>query len=64
MGDMFVYDVMVAILNNLHILTNSQGFMSGTQRIWNQQLNIDDKPSKSVVYVKNQGGSLPILDYY
>ena len=39
-GDVFAYDVMAAILNNLHILKNTQGFTSGTQRIWNQHLDI------------------------
>ena len=32
--DVFVYDVMAAILNNLHILKNAHGFTPGTQRIW------------------------------
>ena len=54
-GDMFVFDVMAAILNNLHILKNAQGFTPGTQRIWNQHLDIDKKPSNKFVYVKNQG---------
>ena len=44
--DLFVYDVMAAILNNLHIVKNAQGFTSGTQRIWNQHLHFDQKPSK------------------
>ena len=61
-GDVFVYDVMAAILNNLHIVKNAQGLTSGTQRIWNQHLHIDQKPSKHVVYVEKQGGSSPILD--
>ena len=39
-GDVFAYDVMAAILNNSHILKNTQGFTSGTQRIWNQHLDI------------------------
>ena len=41
---LYKYDVMAAILNNLHILKNVQGFMSGTARIWNQQSHIDKKP--------------------
>ena len=54
-GDVFVYDVMAAILNNLHILRNTQGFTSGTRRIWIQHLDIDKKPSNKFVYVKKQG---------
>ena len=54
-GDVFVYDVMAAILNNLHILTNTRGFTSGTRRIWNQHLDIDKKPSNKFVYVYKQG---------
>ena len=54
-GDVFVYDVMAAILNNLHILRNYQGFTSGTRRIWIQHLDIDKKPSNKFVYVKKQG---------
>ena len=54
-GDVFVYDVMAAILNNLHIVKNAQGLTSGTQRIWNQHLHIDQKPSKNIVYVEKQG---------
>ena len=54
---------MAAILNNLHIVKNAHGLTSGTQRIWNQHLHIDKKPSKNVVYVEKQGGSSPILDY-
>ena len=51
-GDVFVYDVMAAILNNLHILRNTQGFTSGTRWIWIQHLDIDKKPSNKFVYVK------------
>ena len=54
-GDVFVYDVMAAILNNLHIVKNAQGLTSGTQRICNQHLHIDQKPSKNSVYVEKQG---------
>ena len=54
-GDVFAYDVIAAILNNLHILKNTQGFTSGTRRIWNQHLDIDKKPSNKFVYVKKQG---------
>ena len=61
-GDVFVYDVMAAILNNLHIVKNAHALTSGTQRIWNQHLHIDQKPSKNVVYVEKQGGLTPILD--
>ena len=43
---------MAAILNNLHILKNTQGFTSGTRWIWNQHLDIDKKPSIHFVYVK------------
>ena len=62
-GDVYIYDVMAAILNNLHIVKNAHGLTSGTQRIWNQHLHIDKKTSKNVVYVEKQGGSSPILDY-
>ena len=48
-GDVFVYDIMAAILNNLHILRNTQGFTSGTRRIWIQHLDIDKKPSNKFV---------------
>ena len=54
-GDVFVYDVMAAILNNLHIVKNAHALTSGTQRIWNQYLHIDQKPSKNVLYVEKQG---------
>ena len=54
-GDVFAYDVILAILNNLHILKYTQGFTSGTRRIWNQHLDIDKKPSNQFVYVKKQG---------
>ena len=54
-GDVFVYDVMAAILNNLHIVKNAHGLTSGTQRIWNQHLHIDQKPLKNSVYVEKQG---------
>ena len=45
---------MAAILNNLHILRNTQGFTSGTRRIWNQHLDIDKKPSNKFVMSKNK----------
>ena len=32
-GDIFVYDVMAAILNNLHILRNAHGLTSDNKRI-------------------------------
>ena len=58
---------MAAILNNLHIVKNAHGLTSGTRRIWNQHLHIDQKPSKNSVYVEKQGYSVnsmgPILDY-
>ena len=66
-GDVFAYDVMAAILNNLHIVKNAHGLTSGTQRIWNQHLHIDQKPSKNVLYVEKQGYCVHsmelILDY-
>ena len=66
-GDDVIYDVMAAILNNLHIVKNAHALTSGTQRIWNQYLHIDQKPSKNVLYVEKQGYSVhsmgPILDY-
>ena len=56
---------MAAILNNLHIVKNAHGVTSGTRRIWNQHLHIDQKPSKNSVYVEKQGYSInsmgPIL---
>ena len=54
-GDVFVYDVLAAILNNLHILRNTQGFTSGTRRIWIQHLDIDKSHQINLFMSKNKG---------
>ena len=54
-GDVFVYDVIAAILNNLHIpkllWKIFKVWTSGTRRIWNQHLDIDKKPSYMYKFV-------------
>ena len=69
-----VYDVMAAFWIICIFLKNAQGFTSGPQRIWNQHLHIDQKPSKNRLYMllffhtKNKvavcvNSMGPILDY-